>query len=169
MQEFKDRGDKQNIHSMKNHTMPRRIIRAVVLCLLALAMPTALVVLHATDKPAPAAAPSLLARDMVGTWVLVGKPGKVGEPPAAGGRLKFRTGRHWTMTQANADTGLTILHDGGTYTLDGDKYVESIEYASQSSANDIGKSFMFTVKVEGDTMTQTGIGNPYTEVWKRLK
>ena len=29
----------------------------------------------------------------MGTWVLVGKPGKVGEPPAAGGRLKFRTGR----------------------------------------------------------------------------
>ena len=26
-----------------------------------------------------------------------------------------------------------------------------------------------TVKVEGDTMTQIGIGNPYTEVWKRVK
>jgi hypothetical protein len=106
---------------------------------------------------------------MMGTWVLVGRPGKVGEPPAAGGRLKFRTRRHWTMTQANPDTSLTVMHDGGTYTLDGDKYVETIEYANQSTANDIGKSFMFTVKVEGDTMTQTGIGNPYTEVWKRLK
>jgi hypothetical protein len=161
---------------MKNHYTTRPVIRAAVFCLLALAVPTALFVLHAADKPASAAdkpaqtpAPPQLARDMMGTWVLVGKPGKVGEPPAAGGRLKFRTGRHWTMTQANPDTGLTVMHDGGTYTLDGDKYVETIEYANQSTANDIGKSFMFTVKVEGDTMTQTGIGNPYTEVWKRLK
>jgi hypothetical protein len=139
--------------------------------MLALAIPTALFVLRAADTPvaATAPAPSQLAKDMIGTWVLVGKPGKVREAPETGGRLKFRTGRHWTMTQANPDTGLTIMHDGGTYTLDGDKYVETLEYANQSTANDIGKSFMFTVKVEGDTMTQIGVGNPYTEVWKRLK
>ena len=106
---------------------------------------------------------------MIGIWVLVGKPGKVGEIPAAGGRLKFRTGRHWTMTQADPKTGLTIMHDGGTYTLNGDQYTETIEYANESTANDIQRTFMFTVKVEGDTMTQIGIGNPYTEVWKRLK
>ena len=154
---------------MRNHTMTQRIIQTAVLCLLALATPTALVVLRAADKPAAPTASSQLARDMMGTWVLVGKPGNVREAPEAGGRLKFRTGRHWTMTQANPDTGLTIMHDGGTYTLDGDKYVEAIEYANPSTANDIGKSFMFTVKVEGDTMTQVGVGNPYTEVWKRLK
>ena len=33
----------------------------------------------------------------------------------------------------------------------------------------IGQTFRFKVKVEGDTYTQEGIGNPYTEVWKRLK
>ena len=154
---------------MKTNPMTQRFIRAAVFCLLALAIPMALFVLRAAEKPAPAAAPSQLARDMMGTWVLVGKPGKVGEAPETGGRLKFRTGRHWTMTQANPDTGLTVMHDGGTYTLDGDKYVETIEYANQSTANDIGKSFMFTVKVEGNTMTQIGVGNPYTEVWKRLK
>jgi len=157
-------------HAMKNHTITRRIIRAAVFCLLGLVIPTALFVLRAADKPVTTTpAPSQLAKDMIGTWVLVGKPGNVREAPEAGGRLKFRTGRHWTMTQANPDTGLTIMHDGGTYTLDGDKYVETIEYANQSTANDIGKSFMFTVKVEGDTMTQIGVGNPYTEVWKRLK
>lgn len=154
---------------MKNHTMTRRIVRAAVLCLLALTIPAALFVLRAADKPDTAAARSQLAKDLIGTWVLVGKPDKIREAPAAGGRLKFRTGRHWTMTQANPDTGLTIMHDGGTYTLDGDKYVETLEYANESTANDIGKSFMFAVKVEGDTMTQIGVGNPYTEVWKRLK
>lgn len=125
---------------MKNRAVIRRIIRAAVLSLLALAIPTALLVSRAADKPDAPAASSQLARDMMGTWVLIGKPGKVREAPEAGGRLKFRTGRHWTMTQANPDTGLTIMHDGGTYTLEGDKYVETLEYANESTASDIGKS-----------------------------
>jgi hypothetical protein len=33
----------------------------------------------------------------------------------------------------------------------------------------VGKSFKFKVTVDGDTMTQVAIGNPYTEVWKRAK
>ena len=105
----------------------------------------------------------------MGTWVWVGRRGKVGEIPAAGGRLKFRTGKHWTTTHTDSETGRVVMHDGGTYTLDGDNYTETIEYANDSTARDIGKTFMFTVKVEGDTMTQIGVGNPYTEVWKRVK
>jgi hypothetical protein len=154
---------------MKKYLTPRSITPAILFFLLTPAIPTPLFVLRAADKPAAAAAPSQLAKDMMGTWVLVGKPGNVREAPESGGRLKFRTGRHWAMTQANPDTGLVVMHDGGTYALDGDRYVETLEYANSSTAGDIGKSFMFTVKVEGDTMTQTGIGNPYTEVWKRLK
>jgi hypothetical protein len=156
---------------MKNHLTPRHITRAILFCLLTLALPATLFVLRAADKPAAAVtpAPSKLAQEMVGAWVLVGKPGNVREAPPSGGRLKFRTGRHWTMTQADPDTGRVIMHDGGTYALDGDRYVETLEYANSSTAGDIGKSFMFTVKIEGDTMTQIGIGNPYTEVWKRLK
>lgn len=55
-----------------------------------------------------ATAPSQLAQDMLGTWILVGKPGAVGEAPAAGGRLKFLTGRHWCITQANPTNGVII-------------------------------------------------------------
>jgi hypothetical protein len=120
------------------------------------------------EKPA-ATTSAQLARDMTGTWVLVGKPGKVRETPEAGGRLKFRTGAHWTMTQSDPKTGLVVMHDGGTYSLDGDTYMETIEYANDSTSNDIGRTFIFKVKVEGDFMTQEGVGNPYTEVWKRLK
>lgn len=51
--------------------------------------------LPAQDKVTPlSSAPSQLSKDMIGTWVLVGTPDEVGEPPAAGGRLKFWTGRH---------------------------------------------------------------------------
>jgi len=49
--------------------------------------------LSAQDKetPSPSAA-SKLAKDLIGTWILVGTPDEVGEPPTAGGRLRFFTG-----------------------------------------------------------------------------
>lgn len=122
------------------------------------------------DKVTPLSpAPSQLSKDMIGTWVLVGTPGKVGEPPASGGRLKFLTGRHWIITQADPNTGEVIYHHGGTYTLNGDEYVETVEYANENTAHLIKNIHKFKVKVEGDTFTQIGIGNPWTEVWKRAK
>jgi hypothetical protein len=106
---------------------------------------------------------------MIGAWVHVGRPGQVREVPIAGQRLKFRTGSHWTLTRADPDTGLVVEHFGGTYTLKGNEYVETQDYADTNWIQDNGKSFKFTVTVEGDTMTQVGVGNPYTEVWKRAK
>jgi len=126
--------------------------------------------LPAKDKEAPSASePSKLAKDLIGTWALAGTPDKVGEPPAAGGRLKFFTGRHWAITEADPNTGVVIYHHGGTYTLKGDEYVETIKYANENTAYLIKDDYKFKVKVEGDTYTQVGIGNTYNEVWKRAK
>ena len=123
----------------------------------------------ATADDAKKKSGSSLNEKLIGTWVLVGKPGQVSEPPKAGGMLKFITGKHWCITQADAKTGKVTLHHGGTYTLDGDKYVETVEYANESTISMLQQKLTFTVTVDGDTYTQTGIGNPYTQVWKRLK
>jgi len=112
---------------------------------------------------------SQVGKDLIGTWILVGKPGEVGEAPAVGGRLKSITGTHWSVTQADPETGATIFHHGGTYALKGNEYAETVEDANENSAELLKKTFKFTVKIEGDTLTQTGIGNPWTEVWKRAK
>ena len=47
--------------------------------------------------------------------------------------------------------------------------METVEYANESTKELIKQTFKFTIKIEGDTLTQTGIGNPYNEVWKRVK
>jgi hypothetical protein len=112
---------------------------------------------------------SQIARDAIGTWMLAGTPGKVEDPPPAKGPLKFLTGKHWTFTQADPQTGKVVYHHGGTCTLDGDNYAETINYANESTANMIGQTLKFKLEVDGDTLTQTGIGNPYTQVWKRAK
>ena len=87
---------------------------------------------------------------------------------ATGQRLKFRTGNHWNLTHAD-EAGFVVEHFGGTYTLQGNEYTETQDYGDETWMKDNGKSFKFTVKVEGDTMTQIGVGNPYNEVWKRAK
>ena len=53
--------------------------------------------------------------------------------------------------------------------MKGNEYVETQAYADETWLHDNGKSFKFIVKIEGDLMTQIGVGNPYNEVWKRVK
>jgi hypothetical protein len=149
--------------------MTRRLFRVALLSTLVLALPAATTgQLRADDKPA-AEGPSQLAKQLIGTWVLAGTPEKVEEPPANGGRYKFFTGKHWCVTQADPDSGEIIYHHGGTYTLDGDTYQETILYSTANNAGLIKQTFTFKIKVEGDTYTQIGVGNPYNEVWKRAK
>jgi len=112
---------------------------------------------------------SQLGKDLIGTWVWAGTPGEVGEAPAAGGRRKVVTENKWSLTQTDAKTGATNFHHGGTWALKGDEYAETVEYANANTSNLINRTFKFNVKVEGDTLTLIGLGNPWKEVWKRAK
>jgi len=107
-------------------------------------------------------------KDLVGTWILVGKPGEVGLAPAEGGRLKSLTETHWSMTQTDPKDGVVIFHHGGTYTLKGSAYVEHVEFANSNTKDRIGKNSKFKIKLEGDMLTLTGVGNSWNEVWKRV-
>jgi hypothetical protein len=148
--------------------MNRRLFNVAVPSALALGLAGTRHQVLADDKPAVGEL-SKLAKDLIGTWLLAGTPDKVEEPPADGGRYKFFTGKYWTVTQADPATGDVIYHHGGTYTLDGDTYEETVVYATKNNAELIKQKFKFKVKVEGDTFTQLGDGNPYNEVWKRAK
>jgi hypothetical protein len=149
--------------------MKLAIPRTLLATALALVIPLALVsALWAEGgQPQTDASPSL-AKGLIGTWDLAGTPGNEEEPPAKGGRLKFITGKHWSLTHYD-EAGKVIIHQGGTCTFDGDEYTETVKYANENTAENIGKSFKFKVKLEGDKYTQTGVGNPYTEVWRRAK
>jgi hypothetical protein len=122
--------------------------------------------LRAQDETVkPEAEPSKLATDLIGTWELVGSPdGEEFDINA----LKFFTGKHWTVIHFDDDGHIQYSH-GGTYTIDGDQYAETIKYASEQTAALIGQTLKFKIKVEGDKYTQLGVENPYNEVWRRAK
>ncbi len=151
---------------MRNLLQKNWILRTIVIGSGGLGVIVGLAALLPADDDAK---PPQLAKDMIGTWVLAGTPAKVEDPPPPKGPLKFYTGKHWSFTQAEPATGKVVYHHGGTYTLDGDNYSETIQYANESTAQMIGRTFKFKIKIDGDTLIQTGIGNPYTQVWKRAK
>ncbi|HEY2146735.1 MAG TPA: hypothetical protein VGH32_02280 [Pirellulales bacterium] len=149
-------------------TQPRLIL-AIVVALVAFAAPLDSNRNSAGRANAADKAPATLAKDIVGVWALAGTPGDVKAPPATGGRLKFIMKKSWTMTEADPNSGVVVYHHGGTFTLDGDKYTETVDYANDSTKELIGKTLHFKVKVNGDTLTQEGIDNTFNEVWKRVK
>ncbi|HEV2209893.1 MAG TPA: M56 family metallopeptidase [Verrucomicrobiae bacterium] len=112
-------------------------------------------------------ADSPLSKELRGTWVMVGEPGHIGAIPAEGGRIKSLTDSHWSVTQADPRTGVVLFHHGGTYTVKGNEYDEHVEYADENTKELIGHTFRFKARVEGDTLTLLGMGNPWKEVWKR--
>jgi hypothetical protein len=112
---------------------------------------------------------SRLDRQMIGSWVQVGRPGDIGEAPARGGRFKYRTGTHWIVFSVEPSSGLVTENFGGTYTMNENEYVETQTFADAKWLGDNGKSFTFLVRIDGELMTQTGVGNPFNEVWKRVK
>ena len=104
---------------------------------------------------------------LVGTWELVS-----GQPLPKGARdIKIISGGHFIFAVYDPQTGKPLYAAGGTYILNGTAYTEHMDFASDQISALIGKDQRFTVKVDGDTFTQTGTlsnGKALSEVWKRV-
>ena len=107
-------------------------------------------------------------RQLDGTWELLS-----GQPLPKGARdIKILSGGNFMFAAYDTETGKPLYAAGGTYRLDGDSYTEHMSFASDRIAPGlVGKDQSFTIKVSGDTFTQTGTltnGKALSEVWKRL-
>ncbi len=156
---------------MNKNSLARLLSRRSLVTALGIAATlVSVVILRADDKKTEGSQKaSQLARDAIGVWIQAGTPDKIEDPPNPKNPLKFVIGNRWSFTQPDPETGQVTYHHGGTYTIDGDNYEETIKFANENTANMIGQTLKFKLKVDGDTWTQTGVGNPYTQVWKRVK
>lgn len=109
-----------------------------------------------------------------GAWKLFGRLDGDGNVVKLGGaeannlNIKFFSNGIWFITYVDTTTADVTFHHGGTYTLDGNKYEESIEFATEATQEMVGNKLKFTMDVDGDVLTQRGIDNPYNEVWHRV-
>ncbi|HXJ37858.1 MAG TPA: hypothetical protein VNH18_01195 [Bryobacteraceae bacterium] len=103
-----------------------------------------------------------------GVWELLS-----GQPLPKGTRdIKVILGGHFIFAAYDTENGRPLYTAGGTYILNGSSYTEHMDFASEAIATGlVGKNQQFTVKLDGDTFTQTGTltnGKPLSEVWKRM-
>jgi hypothetical protein len=103
-----------------------------------------------------------------GTWELVSGQ----QLPKDTQDIKIISGRHFIFVAYDTETGKPLYTGGGTYILNGSSYIEHVDFMSDViSAGMIGKDQPFTIKVNGDTFTQTGTrsnGKGLSQVWKRV-
>jgi hypothetical protein len=120
------------------------------------------------DKPAP----------VEGAWKLtVSKNGDAQDyqkPPEGSQMIKYVVGGRFVWTIARE--GKLELAAGGKYTVDGDKYTETIEYThGEGQSALVGKTFDFTWKMDGGTWLHVGVlkldgGDvKIDEKWERCK
>jgi hypothetical protein len=103
-----------------------------------------------------------------GTWELVS-----GQPLPKGARdIKIISEGHFIFVAYDTEKGKPLYTGGGTYILNGSSHTEHLDFASDEiSAGVVGKDQPFTVKMDGDTFTQTGtLSNRkgLSETWKRV-
>ena len=105
-----------------------------------------------------------------GTWELLS-----GQPLPKGARdIKIISEGHFIFVAYHAENGKPLYTGGGTYALHGSSYIEHMDFASDaiSGAGLVGKDQRFTIKIDGDTFTQTGTlsnGKALSEIWKKAE
>jgi len=140
----------------------------VALTALALAVLPAREVRSQVDKPSP----------IEGAWKLVvqrnGDLEDYQKEPEGTEMIKYVTGGRfvWTIVRE----GQLLAAAGGKYTVNKDKYAESIEYGyGEGQASLVGKTFNFTWRLDGTTWLHVGLikldGQDYKidEKWERCK
>ena len=89
----------------------------------------------------------------------------ISNPPG----LKILSETHWAFVEQNEEGNpIPTSGGGGTYTIDGTTYTETVQY--HAARDFIGKSIPFECKVEGDFWYQSGVlpgGTKLEEVYRR--
>jgi hypothetical protein len=114
----------------------------------------------AAAAPAASAADKDILRSIHGAFELKFPDGTV--------RKRFMCDGRWDISQSDPKTGKVIWHHGGTYTFDGTHYLETVDYANESTAFMIGEIHKFNVTINGDVVHIEGLGNPWNEEWVRV-
>jgi hypothetical protein len=74
----------------------------------------------------------------------------------------------WTRTV----NGLIVSSASGTYTFDGETYIENIEFGSQNMSNFLGKKGVIKIRFEGKKVYYSGTLAEYVplnEIWERME
>ena len=121
--------------------------------------------------------PAKDAGNHLGTWQLVstkyGDAREFSDVSKEEAHIKMLTATHFIWVIYDPKTKLVTASMGGSYRLQGNSYTETIEfYLPDGMKAYLGKEQVFTIKIEGDKLHQSGKlsdGQPIEEIWQRVK
>lgn len=103
--------------------------------------------------------PSETGGELFGTWKLVstkyGDAKEFTKYPETSMRLKLINKTHFTWLEVD-DKKKVLASAGGRYSLVGNVYTETIDFAGEGMDAYVGKPQKFTIKIEGDKLFQSG-------------
>ena len=112
----------------------------------------------------------------LGTWQLVftkyGNATDFTNYPDTSKRIKLITATHFTWLEVENFNKMVRSSAGGSYKFNAGEYTETIEFAGEGMEGFIGKPQKFTIKIDGDTLHQSGVlsnGLKIEEKWTRVK
>ena len=112
---------------------------------------------------------------LTGLWRITARTGQGGQrtPMPRGPRktIKLLTGSRFQWVALNPETKQFFGTGGGTYTLSGGDYTESIDFFSRDNSR-TGRSLTFGAAINGDEWHHTGqssTGSAVDEIWSREK
>ena len=113
----------------------------------------------------------------IGTWRLVstkyGDAKEFSDVSKDEPHIKMITPTHFIWVIHDPKTKLVSASMGGSYRLEGASYTETVEfYLPEGMKTYLGKDQLFTIKIEGDRLFQSGKlsdGQKIEEVWQRVK
>jgi Domain of unknown function (DUF4488) len=107
-----------------------------------------------------------------GAWELVSYDhGKFGRLPDGSKQVKLVSSKHFVWVTYDADKKKALATGGGTYTFTDGLYTEHIDFMNAQGVNLTGTDQTFTMTLNADTLTQTGVlstGDRLSETWKRI-
>jgi hypothetical protein len=109
-----------------------------------------------------------LKRDLLGTWDCVTAP----EVPKSVRHTKLVAPGRFTWVTFDSEKQEILSVCGGTWALEGDKYTESCEFASDTHQHLRGKTFTYDVTVTPEKWDLKGVPGTeinVDEVWNRMK
>jgi RNA polymerase sigma factor (sigma-70 family) len=130
-------------------------------------MPTEVAQENVTDvKQNPS--PDQVRRALLGTW----ESTLPADSPKSIRCVKHITPTHWTWVTYDRDNKVAHTACGGTWTLKGDTYEETNEFATEDMKHVRGKTFAFHYKLDGDKWFLKGgpdLEIAVDDVWVRVK
>jgi len=98
--------------------------------------------------------------ELIGTWKMVYAEIKENDSIkvkdlSSTNFIKIINASHFSFFNQNKDSSKNFYGGAGTYTLNGEHYIEKLSYTSVDAVRD--HEFAFTIQIKGDTLIQSGL------------